>query len=342
MRLSRSNLHSEIPADPMALLAGHALAVRRALSLDAPPSLDRGPRDSASGSDASTAHAITTTILNIPSSATALNAPPIATAPNSPPPTLIALLTGDLAPLVVENLDDIGDIAALITALQLPALREAAEARAAILLGAEPLRSGWSARFDFERDALWPDTIAAVNWHPKPAGIAALRAPAVCKVTGRGRCYHGLCQKRDAARAGVARLLETLSRAPTSQEPSASATTSSHRRVLALECTARLNGALGRADVALRDWQRAADAGSARALLDIGLRRHRASDGSAFELLQRAIAAAGYAGSGEVERLLVQAQARLYMGYMRLDGDGVAQVGGSPPPRLPCCRTLCL
>eukprot|EP00966_Prymnesium_polylepis_P030010 697476-Prymnesium_polylepis.1 len=137
-----------------AMLAGHALAVRRALSLDAPRP-DRGPRDSTSGSDATTTHATTTTTPNTPPTAT--------TTSNSPPPSLIALLTGDLAPLVVDNLDDIGDIAALTTAFQLPpaALREAAESRAEMLLGAEPLRSGWSARFDFERDALWPDTVAA-------------------------------------------------------------------------------------------------------------------------------------------------------------------------------------
>ena len=191
---------------------------------------------------------------------------------------------------------------------------------------------------------MWPITVAACHWHPRPF-FAALRAPAFCKLVGSGTCSHGLCQKQESPKAGVLELLELLAR---SNETSGT---------LALEGIAWLCGALGRTDEARRAWSRAAAAGSARAQFDLGMRLY-ARDGSASTLyddpnrasfspgappahppgalppsspsadallrgaLKTAEEQSGLLG---LEGPVICARAQLVLGMMALDGDGATQ-----------------
>jgi len=236
-----------------------------------------------------------------------------------PAVTLATVLSGDLAALVVDNLDQFQDVAALLAVFirAPPPLIAAAASRGAAILGSDALCADWSVTFNFEAQALWPDSVSAARWHPVQ-WLAALRAPPVCKVTGSGRCAHGLCQKQDIAALGVMPLLKYLS----SSELMCPAAGGCSVQVLALECIARLNGALGRNEMALHEWRRAARVGSARAQLEIGIRQYKASDSSAATMLRRAVNNEGSVG---VERQLIRAQAALHLGYMALDGDGETQ-----------------
>ena len=277
------------------------------------------------------------------------------TSTSAPPPTLLALLTGDLAHLIVMEFNTLDELGALLCSIKpVPAmLHDATMQRAVELLARLPLRSPWqlraplsgggsgssssssssaggsSSKQTFEEAALWALSVPASRWHP--AGwIARLRAPPFCRVAGSGvRCSHGLCQKQEAAAPGVMPLLRALASArgggrrsradaPPGPEPQAPPLAA-----LALEVRAWLLGALGRNDDALAEWAAAAHAGSARAQLDLGLRMYRKSEEGGAEMLRLAL---------ENERLpprersLVRAKAHLYLGLMHLDGDaGVEQ-----------------
>lgn len=196
--------------------------------------------------------------------------------PEPASPTLRTLLSGDTCDLVVLHLG-LADLAAL-TIVLLPAhpreLSEAIEAHAARCLALAPL---CCVAESFATAAIWPVSVAACNWHPREF-FGNLRAPAYCRVAGSGTCSHGLCQKQEQPKQGVVEVLEWLARdAPPLLEATAdapAAATGPSTRVLSLECLAWLHGALGRGEAALEAWARAARAGSARALLDLGVRSY--------------------------------------------------------------------
>ena len=194
------------------------------------------------------------------------------------PPTLLSILSSDVAGVITQQLESIADVAALwrsLAPLQPVHLRWAVEARAAILILDAPV---WSAAGNFEDDALWPITVAACDWHPRPF-FASLRQPAFCKVAGSGTCSHGLCQKQEMPKEGVLELFELLAGKAGDDACVATQLT----RTTAIECAAWLCGAVGRHEAAEQYWMRAASQGSARALLDIGLRLYRTT-GSASTL----------------------------------------------------------
>lgn len=263
---------------------------------------------------------------------------------------LLTLLSGDLGSLIIDHLDDLGDLAALELWLapRQPSelLRLAIDRCATRIVAGAPLHLACE-RFEKQ---LWPPTVAAADWHPR-SFFADMRAPAFCRVAG-GKCFHGLCQKQERARAGVHALLERL------------ALPSSSVASRALECLAWLDGALGKNEEARRTWWRAAAAGSARARLDIGLRLYRSGKtpstvyySSSPEPRQSAtrfvceeaptslVAASMLASTADddvvdetaaaadasrraaeqLEILLVGAKAMLYLGMMSLDGDGADQ-----------------
>ena len=266
-----------------------------------------------------------------------------------------SLLTGDAALIIVGHLYQLADVAALSCVL-LPRpeiLMQAAEQRAALIIRwSAPLVSAAS---NFTEEALWPISVSAANWRPHRF-FCELREPPVCKVAGRGTCAHGLCQKQETPKAGVLELLEQIAR--TGIEAEVGATSSSRARdkadeameppssVLALECLARLLGALGRNERALAEWARAAKAGSARAQLDAGVRAYSvgtpstvyddpdttivspsapdAGPRSAAPLLRAAVANRSLGALG-LEGSVIQARALMLLGMMALDGDGVEQ-----------------
>ena len=253
------------------------------------------------------------------------------------PPTLLHILSGDTCFLIVSHIHTLSDLAATWSCMlpSLPrALREAVNLRAQALIEAAPL----CLTDDFVQDAIWPVTVAACYWHPRPF-FASLRAPAVCRVTGSGICSHGLCQKQESPKEGVLELLELMAAGQT--PPCAP---------LALECLAWACGALGRKEAAMRAWRRAAFAGSPRAQLDLSVREYRQRT-STYSTEARPIAAkplppaspaerpaAQTAGTAEallhavvvnpaleslgVEGHTILARAFLHLGLMALDGDG--------------------
>ena len=256
------------------------------------------------------------------------------------PPTLLHILSGDTCFLIVSHIHTLSDLAATWSCMlpSLPrALREAVNLRAQALIEAAPL----CLTDDFVQDAIWPVTVAACYWHPRPF-FASLRAPAVCRVTGSGICSHGLCQKQESPKEGVLELLELMAAGQT--PPCAP---------LALECLAWACGALGRKEAAMRAWRRAAFAGSPRAQLDLSVREYRQRT-STYSTEARPIAAkplppaspaerpaAQTAGTAEallhavvvnpaleslgVEGHTILARAFLHLGLMALDGDGTDQ-----------------
>ena len=259
------------------------------------------------------------------------------------PPTLLHILSGDTCFLIVSHIHTLSDLAAVWSCLlpSLPrALREAVKLRAQALIKAAPL---WLTE-DFVLGAIWPVTVAACDWHPRPF-FASLRAPAVCRVTGSGLCSHGLCQKQESPKEGVLELLELMAAGQT--PPCAP---------LALECLAWACGALGRQEAAMRAWRRAAVAGSPRAQLDLSVREYRqrtstysaearplaakplppaspaspaerpaAQTGGSAEALLRAVVVNPALKSLGVEGHTIQARALLHLGLMALDGDGTDQ-----------------
>ena len=256
------------------------------------------------------------------------------------PPTLLHILSGDTCFLIVSHIHTLSDLAAVWSCLlpSLPrALREAIKLRAQALIKAAPL---WLTE-DFVLGAIWPVTVAACDWHPRPF-FASLRAPAVCRVTGSGLCSHGLCQKQESPKEGVLELLELMAAGQT--PPCAP---------LALECLAWACGALGRQEAAMRAWRRAAVAGSPRAQLDLSVREYRqrtgtysaearplaakplppaspaelpaAQTGGSAEALLRAVVVNPALKSLGVEGHTIQARALLHLGLMALDGDGTDQ-----------------
>lgn len=247
-------------------------------------------------------------------------------------PTLRAVLSGDTAALVVQWLDRIEDLAAALASvapLYSKDLHDAIMSRAREIVVKAPL---WSAVSNFCEDFLWPSTVAAANWHVHPY-FGAMRAPQVCRVAGSGTCSHGLCQKQEAPKEGVLELLAAL----------ASGSNSNSVVVAALECAARLNGALGRNETALQLWSDAAEAGSARAQLDLGVRRYNTGTASTVycqpgsdpspvvesaagaEKLLRAAASNPALPSLGLEGRVIKARACMILGMMALDGDGSTQ-----------------
>ena len=192
--------------------------------------------------------------------------------------TLQSLLCGDLASCIISCLGRLEDVAALELSLKpLPrALMDAVNTRVSVILKVD-----WAGcrrlPLDFEKECLWPADVSAANWHPLPL-LASMRSPAYCKVTGSGQCMHGLCQKQEEAKPGVMQLLARIA--------SETAGASPPQRALALECSACLDGALGRNDAARHTWARAAAAGSAPAQLDIGIREFRSAAGSDGAMLR--------------------------------------------------------
>ncbi|KAL3932622.1 MAG: hypothetical protein SGPRY_000627 [Prymnesium sp.] len=255
-----------------------------------------------------------------------------------PPPSLALLLSlADLAELILSHLHDLADLAAVGSAC-LPvgsALRELILLRACQLLASPAMRSGWDARFDFLRDVCGVKCSSASR-QPITPGVASLLAKPECKVTGARTCRHGLCQKQDVARPGVVSLLDRLVEIEDSDVAN-SRSKGGSVSVLALECAARLHGALGRTECALRYWNHAACKGSPRALLDMGKRYYRTSDSFAGEMLRNAVAAAEQTRSqltkhgsdersaeavlAELEALQIQALAELHLGYISVDGE---------------------
>ena len=259
------------------------------------------------------------------------------------PPTLLHILSGDTCFLIVSHIHTLSDLAAVWSCLlpSLPrALREAVKLRAQALIKAAPL---WLTE-DFVLGAIWPVTVAACDWHPRPF-FASLRAPAVCRVTGSDLCSHGLCQKQESPKEGVLELLELMAAGQT--PPCAP---------LALECLAWACGALGRQEAAMRAWRRAAVAGSPRAQLDLSVREYRqrtstysaearplaakplppaspaspaerpaAQTGGSAGALLRAVVVNRALKSLGVEGHTIQARALLHLGLMALDGDGTDQ-----------------
>lgn len=269
-----------------------------------------------------------------------------------PPPapiTLGTILSGDAGTLVIDQLDCIEDIAALrlcLAPVRPKELENAIMQRAGHLVSAAPL---WSAVSNFIEDFCWSNTVAAADWRVQPF-FAAMRAPAVCRVTGSGRCLHGLCQKQETPKEGVLELLASLHvRGPASSPTDASARDPSQSTVhlAALECSARLNGALGRNEMALRIWSQAADAGSARAQLDIGVRLYNSGTASTVyyrggynreagpeaevalaagaEAMLRLAASNPSLLSLGLEGCVIKARAYMLLGMMALDGDGSTQ-----------------
>ena len=277
-------------------------------------------------------------------------------AEESLPPTLITILSSDVAHLVLASLDRLEDLAATKAALaprNPQRLHDALVDVAAVALHEAPL---YSAVSNFAEDFCWPRSVAAADWHVHPY-FAALRAPAFCRVAGWGACSHGLCQKQESAKAGVMELLEDVatsgSSAPAGEVGAVGAAVS------ALECRARLLGVLGRNEAALRAWGEAAAAGSARAQLDLGIRKyHTGSSASTLysapgaQLPEEAdeggvdeSRACGSADGAErllcaaasnprlhsmgLEGVLVEARACMVLGMMALDGDGSMQCDAS-------------
>ena len=264
-------------------------------------------------------------------------------------PTLATILSSDACVFVVQHCATLADLAALYHSIlprQPAVLMHAVDIRATVLIRSAPL---CSAATNFSEEALWPVTIAAANWHPHPF-FAALRAPACCRVAGSGTCSHGLCQKQETPMPGVFELLERAVACDERAGPQGDAE-GPRTSVLAIECIARLNGALGRNEQALREWERAATAGSARAQLDVGIRRY--STGTASTVYEAPGAApsrssaAGTSGAASAVSLLrsaadsadlpalglegtvLRARALMLLGMMSLDGDGVAQDDGA-------------
>ena len=259
---------------------------------------------------------------------------PLDPAPPPPPPTTFEdLLCCDVIGCVVGHLHSLADIAAVwrcCTPEAPVALHEAALARAgSVAAGAAPL---WSAHSSFAECALWPLSVPACDWHPRPF-FAALRAPAYCRVAGSGACSHGLCQKQETPKPGVLELLEAV---VASSSPAETGALAAAVDTTALECIAFLCGALGRNDAARRAWSRAAAADSPRAQLDLGISKYtrgrageRTGDGdepprSASSLLLAASRSARLPGLG-LEGLAIKARALVTLGMMHLDGDGAEQ-----------------
>ena len=252
------------------------------------------------------------------------------------PPTLCTILSSDVGPLVIACVDGLEDLASI--ACLCPSGPHFASTRGAILQRAgtivleAPL---WSAVSNFVQDFCWPTSVAAAAWHVHPF-FAKLRAPPICRVTGSGRCSHGLCQKQETPKEGVLELLDELSRTPSNSDGAVA--------VAALECSARLLGAIGRNEKALRLWTQAADAGSARAQLDLGVRQYNTGTAStvyyqagAHPPSPTAQSAAGaeallWAASSNptlpslgLEGRVIRARAYMILGMMALDGDGSTQ-----------------
>ena len=241
--------------------------------------------------------------------------------PPESPPTLHTILFGDTCSIVISHIEDLADLAAcwrsLLPRHHAPFLMAIEQRAAHIIEVSAPLCSAASS---FAQDALWPPSVPANKWKPPPF-FAALRAPPFCKVTGSGKCSHGLCQKQETAKAGVFELLERLAvrdDAPRG-EPSGLPTS-----VLALECVARLHAALGRNEIALKAWERAAAAGSARAMLDLGIRRYGCDeqDARAAAAMLRTAADSPSLPALGLEGCVVRARALMLLGTMALDGDG--------------------
>ena len=262
---------------------------------------------------------------------------PLDPAPPPPPPTTFEdLLCCDVISCVVGHLHSLADIAAVwrcCTPEAPAALHEAALARAgSVAAGAAPL---WSAHSSFAECALWPLSVPACDWHPRPF-FAALRAPAYCRVAGSGACSHGLCQKQETPKPGVLELLEAVVASSSPAETGALAAAVDTTATAALECIAFLCGALGRNDAARRAWSHAAAADSPRAQLDLGISKYtrgrageRTGDGdepprSASSLLLAASRSARLPGLG-LEGLAIKARALVTLGMMHLDGDGAEQ-----------------
>ena len=180
--------------------------------------------------------------------------------------TFHTILCSDVCSVIADHMVDLADLAALwcctLPAEVPAALHSAVIARATQIVSEQaPL---WIAASSFEKTACWPITVAACDWIPRRF-FAELRAPAFCRVTGFGRCSHGLCQKQETPKPGVMELLECLASAGSAKEPAPDIAW------LSVECIAWLCGALGRKEQALRAWTRAAAAGSPRAQFDVGI-----------------------------------------------------------------------
>ena len=277
-----------------------------------------------------------------------MESPPSA---DPPPPTLATIIASDVCEFIARHfsLTDFAALAAALLPLCPQELWTAIESNAMCILADAPL---FCAADNFVTAAIWPLSVAASNWCPREF-FGALRAPAFCRVTGSGRCAHGLCQKQEEPKEGVVEILDWLAR--DDSPPSV--------RVVSLECLAWLHGALGRRDAALDAWMRAARAGSARALLDIGVRSYMEGTASTVYCMpstpkrlglvasssadnkgaSNAAAKSTGAGAGaepmlrkaarhpsldslpNLEGHVIRTKAHLYLGMMALDGDGCAQ-----------------
>lgn len=279
-----------------------------------------------------------------------------AAASSQPRVSLPVILSGDLALLVMSQLSALEDVAALLCSLEplVPeALRQSARQRGSELVITLPLWKPWcgaytsskhlDGRDGFAELALWPVSVPACRWHPVP-WVRTLRAPPVCRVTGSGRCAHGLCQKQEDAKPGVEALLRDLGSDqpdPGAHAPATAATRAdapARRRppnvvVLAREALAFLLGALGRNDEALATWDAAADAGSTRALLDIGVRRYRQCDSAAARARLQEVAEPGASHLSPREHGLAVLKAHVHLGMICLDGQGKRGERSDPQAR---------
>lgn len=265
--------------------------------------------------------------------------------------TFSTILANDVCAIIVENLHCFADLAALWKCSAAGCAAPAALHEAVLVAAARALTQQapmWTAANTFEAEALWPITVAACDWRPR-AFFAALRAPAFCRVTGSGRCAHGLCQKQETPKAGVLDLLHILA-SPTAapfapqRDPTVVWT--------AWEGIAWLCGALGRNQEALHAWARAAAAGSARAQLDVGIATYKGAGSastlyndpnappqappaattapapapapSAASLLRAASRNKSLPALG-LEGHTIKAKALMTLGMMHLDGDGAPQ-----------------
>ena len=217
------------------------------------------------------------------------------------PPTLLHILSGDTCFLIVSHIHTLSDLAATWSCMlpSLPrALREAVNLRAQALIEAAPL----CLTDDFVQDAIWPVTVAACYWHPRPF-FASLRAPAVCRVTGSGICSHGLCQKQESPKEGVLELLELMAAGQTQLDLSVR---EYRQRTSTYSTEARPIAAKPLPPASPAERPAAQTAGTAEALL------HAVVVNPALESLG-------------VEGHTILARAFLHLGLMALDGDGTDQ-----------------